>query len=255
MGTNKIIHSFDTSTAVIYTDFAAQIKHRADSKGTCEAEFSSNLDVAIAIYNPSMRTVTKDGKEIQVRVCKCAVWRAGSDSVAEAPFHIKLMNQMTEWLKKEIGAPFKRLLVFTDRCGKQYSGHHNFHYISEFYSRHKIELWHFMAVPSHFKGPHDGFGKDARKKASREERDKKCRLPTIEVYMQWLMYNMVGPSDSARARKKRSPWLLFSPDMFIWKLYAPSSPDGDVDNNKSWASHGIKQCKSFLFLFRARLKV
>ena len=162
---NKSIHSFDTSTAVIYTDFAAQIKHRAGVKGTCEAEFSSNLDVAIAIYNPSMRTVTKDSKEIQVRVCKCAVWRAGSDSVAEAPFHIKLMNLMTEWLKKEIGAPVKRLLVFTDRCGKQYSGHRNFCYISEFYSRHKIELWHFMALPSHFKGPHGGFGKAAQKKA------------------------------------------------------------------------------------------
>jgi hypothetical protein len=43
-----------------------------------------------------MRTITKDGKEIQVRVCKCVVWRTGSDLVAEAPFHIKLMNQMKE---------------------------------------------------------------------------------------------------------------------------------------------------------------
>jgi hypothetical protein len=42
---NRIIHTFMSETAVIYTDFAAQIKHRADVKGTCEAEFSSNLDI------------------------------------------------------------------------------------------------------------------------------------------------------------------------------------------------------------------
>ena len=143
---NRIIHTFTSETAVIYTDFAAQIKHRADVKGTCEAEFSSNLDVAIVLHSPFMKSVVqKDGARKQVRCCKCAVWRAGSDSVGEAPFHIKLMDQITEWLKApgQAGAALERILVMTDRCGKQYSGHRNVRYISEFYSRHSVELWHY----------------------------------------------------------------------------------------------------------------
>jgi hypothetical protein len=55
-------------------------------------------------------------------VCKCVVWRTGSDLVAEAPFHIKLMNQMKEWLKKDIGAPFKRLLIFQIYVGNNNLG-------------------------------------------------------------------------------------------------------------------------------------
>ena len=49
---NKIVHSFKKNTAVMFTEFAAQIKHRADVKGNCEAEISSNLDVAIVLHNP-----------------------------------------------------------------------------------------------------------------------------------------------------------------------------------------------------------
>jgi hypothetical protein len=80
--------------------------------------------------------------------------------VGEALFHIKLMDDITNWLKlsDQVGTALKCILVLTDRCGKQYSGHRNFRYISEFYSRHQVELWHFMAVPSHFKGSHDGCG-------------------------------------------------------------------------------------------------
>jgi hypothetical protein len=236
----------------MFTEFAAQIKHRADVKGTCEAEFSSNLDVAIVLHNPFYKTVQIDGKDVSVRCCKCAVWRAGSASVGEAPFHTKLLNQITEWLKIEVGPSFAHLVVATDRCGKRYSGHRTFRYISEFYSTHKIELWHYMAVPSHFKGPHDGFGKDARKVAPRAERDGKVRLPTIDIYMKWLMENMSIPSKSARGRKKRMPWKFISPDLFVWKLYAPTSKDGDVGNDKNWNSYGIKDCKEyFVFVSRA----
>jgi hypothetical protein len=108
-----------------------------------------------------------------------------------------------------------------------------------------------MAVPSHFKGLHDGSGKDARKKASRAERDGKARLPTIELYMRWLMENMSELSDTSKGRKRREPWRLFSADLYVWKLYAPGSGDGDVDNNKNWDSHGVVACKSF-FVFLGR---
>ena len=81
-----------------------------------------------------------------------------------------------------------------------------------------------MVVPSHFKGPHDGFGKDARKKASRGERGKTCRLPTIELCMQWLMDNMAGPSDSARARKKTFAVVTFLAGNVRKEVVCPIKP-------------------------------
>ena len=111
---NRILHTFTHETAVVYTDFAAQIKHRADVKGTCEAEFSSNLDVAIVLHSPFMKTIVENGITRKVRCCKCAVWRAGSDSVGEAPFH---MDGITNWLKSsdQVGTTLKCILVLTDR--------------------------------------------------------------------------------------------------------------------------------------------
>ena len=72
---NRIIHKSACETAVIYTDFAAQIKHWANVKATYEADFSSNLDVAIVMHSPFMKEVArKDGTRVNVRCSKCAVW-------------------------------------------------------------------------------------------------------------------------------------------------------------------------------------
>ena len=101
----------------------------------CEAEFGSDLDVAIVIHSLFMKEVVrKDGTRVNVRYCKCAVWRSGSDSVREAPFHFKSVDQVTELLKcpEQVGTTLERISCLTDRCGKQYNGHRKFRYISKF---------------------------------------------------------------------------------------------------------------------------
>ena len=83
-----------------------------DIKGTCEAEFSSNLDVAIVIRSPFMKEVArKDFSRVDMRCFECAVWRAGGKLVREAPFHFKLMNQITKWLKcpKQVRTNLERI--------------------------------------------------------------------------------------------------------------------------------------------------
>jgi hypothetical protein len=173
------------------------------------------------LWNPRFVDV---GNVVMKRVVQCDVWRVGSGAKGDAQFHAKFCDDLVKHYRPKLKAlpaspKFTRLLMFTDRCAKQYSGHRTFRMISEFYERHKVEMWHYMAEPGDFKGPHDNYGKDPRNAAARAEREGKARLHNIKLYMDWCKKNMKEPSKSSRNRKKRDPTRMFGADTFVWGLY------------------------------------
>ena len=118
-----------------------------------------------------------------------------------AHFHNTALKLIVDYLKT-IMPELKRVFVFTDGCKGQYKGRHNFGRIAQFPSEHDgVHLHHRFAASHHFKGPHDGYGKDFKLLTRTAERNKKRRLPYTHDWYAFGADVMAQPMKRARTMR------------------------------------------------------
>ena len=118
-----------------------------------------------------------------------------------AHFHNTALKLIVDYIKT-IVPELKRVFVFTDGCKGQYKGRHNFGRIAQFPSEHDgVHLHHRFAASHHFKGPHDGYGKDFKLLTRTAERNKKRRLPYTHDWYAFGADVMAQPMKRARTMR------------------------------------------------------
>ena len=178
--------------ACVMTDFSAIYDHKAFASKCCEQPHHSNMDVFVVTY------VAYEGGE---RKIVTEVVRAISEEKGNAHFHNTGLKLITDYLKTK--APgLARVFVFTDGCKGQYKGRKNFGRIAQFPSQHNgVRLHHRFSASHHFKGPHDGFGKDFKLLSRTAERNKKRRMPYTYDWYAFGAEVMAQPMKRARTMR------------------------------------------------------
>lgn len=138
------------------------------------------------------------------------VWRIFSAAKGSSLFHNTALSQIVEYYRQRM--ELKCVHVFTDGCRSQYKGKRNFCRIAKFAAdhsaevgnrassdaalpvpQHDIKIMHHFACGHHFKGPHDGYGKDAKHLARTAERHQRARLATTYDLYHFDATNMPCP--------------------------------------------------------------
>ena len=137
--------------------------------------------------------------------------RVISEAKGSAHFHNTALKLIVDYMKTIVPG-LKRVFVFTDGCKGQYKGRHNFGRIAQFPSEHAgVHLHHRFSASHHFKGPHDGYGKDFKLLTRTAERNKKRRLPYTHDWYAFGASLMAQPMKKARTMRDVVDELIADP--------------------------------------------
>ena len=137
--------------------------------------------------------------------------RVISEAKGSAHFHNTALKLIVDYMKTIVPG-LKRVFVFTDGCKGQYKGRHNFGRIAQFPSEHAgVHLHHRFSASHHFKGPHDGYGKDFKLLTRTAERNKKRRLPYTHDWYAFGASVMAQPMKKARTMRDVVDELIADP--------------------------------------------
>jgi len=196
---DKVNSCFPATEMSISTDFSAVYDHKAAAMRTCEQPHHSNMDVFVVTHSPRYET-GEDGK--QVRRVTTDIVRVISECSTGSLFHNEALNLIVKNYKSIVPG-LERVHVFTDGCRDQYKGRRNFYKMTQFPSElGGIELVHRFAQSHHFKGSHDGYGKDAKLFSRTAERNRKRRLASTYDFYLFLATHMAEPLKEARTAKQ-----------------------------------------------------
>lgn len=187
--------TFGPDEACIMTDFSAVYDHKAFCSRCCEQPHHSHMDVFVVTW-----CRIEDGE----RKVYTEVVRVISEAKGGSHYHNTALRMIVDYLKTTIPG-LKRVFTFTDGCKGQYKGRRNFGRIAQFPSQHAgVHLHHRFAASHHFKGPHDGYGKDFKLLSSTAERHKKRRMPTTFDWYSFGAEVMAAPMKRARTEIGRA---------------------------------------------------
>lgn len=186
--------TLDHDEACIMTDFSAAYDHKAFATKCCEQPHHSNMDVFVV----SLAQMTNGKREIISEVV-----RVISEAKGSAHFHNVALHQIVQHIRTQ-RPRLKRVYVFTDGCKAQYKGRKNFGRIAEFPSVHDgVQIIHRFSASHHFKGPHDGYGKDAKALSRTAEKNKKRRLADTFDWYEFLATEMASPIKTFRTIREQ----------------------------------------------------
>ena len=181
--------TFSVDEACVMTDFSAIYDHKAFCARCCEQPHHSNMDVFV---------ITWARIEAGQRKLSTEVVRVISEAKGNAHFHNEALKLIANYLKTVVPS-LKCIFVFTDGCKAQYKGRKNFGRIAQFPSQHEgVRIHHRFSASHHFKGPHDGYGKDFKLLSKTAERNKKRRMPTTFDWYRFGAEMMAQPLKKAR---------------------------------------------------------
>ena len=165
---------------LVFTNFSAVMDIRARATLNCAVDGHAVWDNFVAVWNQRTVRVDKKTRNADVDVGKMTcdnieIATVDVHHILAATINRGKKNNHTmhivclEALSKKYKTKFqnknmelKSVFVRTDNVPTQYRCQHNFINVVSMKDRHEsLLLAHFLAMKSNFKGPHDGYGKEA----------------------------------------------------------------------------------------------
>ena len=165
---------------LVFTDFSAVMDLRARDTVNCAIDGHAVCDNFIVISNRRTVPVEKEKKKGEVNIGEtehddieiatvdvhhffAATIERGKKN--DHAMHIVCLEALIEKYKtifRNKNMVLKQVLVWTDNAPNQYRCRQNFVNVVSVTERHELlRLVHFLAIKMNFKGPHDGYGKEA----------------------------------------------------------------------------------------------
>ena len=181
----RIIDNQRPNQLIILLDYANRYTHWQQDGACCKHDRQSSHLVVYVLSAPSYytsATIKKKGKCMivytyyVVSACcqspssrwftylghRCEVWTFWNSDPKQTPecVHAALREIVSTEMKKadKRGTPISEVILFSDRCGEQFSGRKNFRMCSETATLLAVVLLWIFACPHHFAGVWDAWG-------------------------------------------------------------------------------------------------
>jgi hypothetical protein len=168
--------TFGEDELLMFTDFAAGIKHTPPKSECCSYEKQSVLDVYVVLTGAKVTEIVNDNGQLEnVRYVECDYWFGftGTDKDGKkndwVTHKIMVETIVSFYLKK--GKRFNMLRLWSDNCPNQYKCWQNFFQLAQLSWQHNFEsVEHCFACIYGFKGIWDGLGKIVKRIISNWEK-------------------------------------------------------------------------------------
>ena len=154
----RIISEQRPHQLLILLDYANRYTHWQQDGECCKHDRQSSHLVVYVLSNPTYGTsakITKTGH-------RCEVWTFWNEDPKQTPecIHAALRTIIVYEMKRYAGRGVKltEVVIFSDRCGEQFSGRKNFRMSSESAALLKLLILWIFACPHHFAGVWDAWG-------------------------------------------------------------------------------------------------
>ena len=160
---NRIIKCFREQQLLIFMDYANKYTHWQQDGATCKQDRQSSHLVAFVLSKPkyvSSARIDKVGHTCEVFTFWNSHPKQTPDAIHAAVHYIirKKQSDFKSSRVADVTVTLEEVLIFTDRCGEQFSGRKNFRRCSETAMLFKLWIFWNFACPHHFAGVWDAWG-------------------------------------------------------------------------------------------------
>ena len=191
-------------------DFASGYEHKCRLVQTCERPPRSNIEIFTVDHSPSVVTrefeVLESGvkrrkvtKSETIRSRHVDVVAGYSSSRPNARFHSVMLDKVLDVYGGDVRTHCGVVRCSSDNCAEQHRNARFYHKIARIKHERGYSFIHTFACPHHFKGQHDGAGRDERQSLC----DANANGKTLETTLKVFDYNVTHRKNPVSSQKKR----------------------------------------------------